>query len=294
MAGADDNRAPNVAEAARAANVEAKIVHDYVMLRLHKHILRQGKIPTRTIDIAIDVVASEGHKFPEVRRLLMEELEKQTRDGRSRTLLKLARKILAHDGAARWNRELRKQADSLPQAAFPHAIPAKSPLLERLLVLGYRAGRSDIDGYVLAIRAAHDRQTIPFLLDVLGNSEVGSPFTAGTGKIPRDNGEAPANARKPKIGEGKWQDNVGGSWKMAKFHAAVGLAELGNPEGVEWLLKYAKPNNFGTNYDLKKLCEPALATLSQLPVSGGHDPWVQWWNKSRKDFVPRPIYLGLD
>ena len=96
----------------------------------------------------------------------------------------------------------------------------------------------------------------------------------------------------------------------AKFHAAVGLAELGEHAGVEWLIRQSEPNEFGvgsksaslnhaphrkaTRSNLRESCLHALADLSGLPPADKGDQWKVWWATNKDDFAPNPVALRLD
>ena len=175
------------------------------------------------------------------------------------------------------------------QPTDPKFLYAESKMLERVITRGRQSDRSDIDAFVLTIREAHHLQGKPFFLDVLRNPELTDPLATGESETER----------------GKWPDNVGGSWSDAKFHAAVALAELGEAEGVEWLLEKAKPNDFGIDGtvfaaphyrvhtgSLRENCRYVLADLSGLQPAEEFDQWIAWWAANKINYRPGPYLFG--
>ncbi len=283
----------------------ADFVTDWLFRR---YVMVNGKISTRTVNAAIELVASQGGCSPKFMETLQEEFEKSCESKNAQTvrnnLLKVIRKILATEGGWRWNYEYRQRTPNAPpQAAVmpsdPKTLYAESKLLARLIDRGRNSGSGDIDTFVLAVRAAHHPQGKSFLLDVLRNPEsTADPFAIVPQQAPR---------AKPQLEKGKWPDNQGGSWRDAKYHAAVALAELGEAEGVEWLMEKATPNDFGNGGSvsrgqhvhclrgsLQENCRYALADLSGLQLTDGVNWWVGWWTENKDDFSPKPVALRLD
>ncbi|MCA9131268.1 MAG: hypothetical protein KDB22_29490, partial [Planctomycetales bacterium] len=114
-----------------------------------------------------------------------------------------------------------------------------------------------------------------------------------------------------KPSDGPWSDHMGGSWRDAKFHAAVGLAELGDPKGVEWLIAGARRNDFGIDEtvfyrahvaaqtgSLRENCELALRDLFFGQDDDGQTEktidWDNCWAQIRNDFVPQPVRLASE
>ncbi|MCA9177485.1 MAG: hypothetical protein KDB14_23530 [Planctomycetales bacterium] len=206
-------------------------------------------------------------------------------------MLKLAAKILEYQGAARWQHQLANET-GFPQAkVLPVAKNDESPLLKAVIEFGYRCDRSEIAPCVFAARQAHHPWAREFLLDVIGNSPKSTPF---------DERAQPT----------KWKDPTGGTWRDARFHAAVGLAELGVEAGVRWLFDRARPNEFGIDESLYHH-QHALAKTSKLSENCGlslrdvlGDPgldfstrevnWDDWWEARKQAFSPHSAALRLD
>ena len=202
----------------------------------------------------------------------------------------LLTKILHREGSYRWQFERVKRTGETEQRAIP--IPsdpshlyADSETLKRVIRRGREADRSDIDAFVLAIRAAHHPKGAEFLLDVIRNP-VDRPGL-GTSRFDDETRKS----------HGKWKDNIGGSWSDAKFHAAVGLAELGSHEGVEWLIRNSRrnrdigpksisrfPHSGDTRGNYRMSSLHALADISGLGFNDDASVWSAWWIENKEDF----------
>jgi hypothetical protein len=215
---------------------------------------------------------------------------------------------------------MQKRTDLIEQTAPPPVdtvLYRKSPLLAQVIEYGRESNSSDIDAFVFAARQAHHPQAKQFLLDVLHNPHVlHNPLDSDFDPL----GDAATESAKGKA-KGKWADNQGGSWEEARFHAAIGLAELGVKDGVVWLIDGARANNSGvygsifrhphaldkSGGGLRINCEHALADLTGLtrllveaPDSGSpgnpskperRRDWDKWWRETAKSFTPRPVTL---
>lgn len=262
-----------------------------------QYVLGRGKIPTSNVQAAIVLVAARGNG-PAFNQIVLNEFEKTYKDENAstvrRNLLQLMAKMFAREGSDRWRYEHARrtgQAESsattvtpTPSPEYEKIVYRESKMLERLIVRGRQANRHEIDAFVIAVRQAHHPQGKSFLLDVLQNS--------------------------PDPEKGKWLDNTGGSWRDAQFHAAVGLAELGDHAGVEWLIKQSEPNDFGTGSmsvslsnalhakasggNLRQSCVCALEDLSGLQAVDDAGQWKTWWGTSKERFVPRAVALRIE
>ncbi len=269
---------------------------DATTLELYnQYVARVGKIESDSVRAAIELVAARGHGNPEFREMLRRDFAASRREDNpgydSRKLLALITAVLERDGGRRWQHEQVKRNGVAAARPLPSAdiLYQESPLLADVIKYGRKCGRSEIDDFSFAVRQAHHPQGKQFLADVLHNSpDAGNPF--------RD-----ADRTK-----GKWPDNVGGSWDDARFHAAVGLAELGVEEGIRWLIEHARPNDFGIDGSvdrhahastrtgsLRANCNAVLSDLSGLPATSDGNPrdWDECWREHAASFVPRPVAL---
>ena len=255
-----------------------------------QYISRPGKIETTSVQAAIELVAARGHRDPKFRALLVEDFVRSCKEDKfgnvRRKLLDLVAKVLMRDGGMRWQRNEEKRTADIGQRALPPdaSLYRESQLLGHLVEYGRKCNASEIDAFVFAVRQAHHPKGKQFLLDVLHNPSNSDPF---------------GNAAK-----GKWPDNQGGSWRDARFHAAIGLAELGVKDGVRWLIERARANRFGLDDSvfchphalaksgsLRTNCDYALRDLSQGDRRRPRDTWDKWWREKAATFTPRRVTL---
>lgn len=263
-----------------------------------------GKIPTAEVRAAIELVAARGAPDQEFKNHVLAEFETSCRSDNRRTirrnLIAVLTKWLEREGQWRWQLESETRAKEIGQAAAiqPDHGPlafAESTMLEKLIQLGRQSDSSDIDAFVVAVRQAHHPHGKAFLLDVLNNRQAGGDPFAIEGSV----------AEKPS-GEAVWRDAMGGSWRDAKFHAAVALAELGDPTGVEWLIAATLPNDFGIDGtvfrgqhrsvhrgSLRENCIYVLIDLAGQPQRDRNQNWTVWWAENREQFQPHPVALSL-
>ena len=176
---------------------EQKLVRDFVLMKMKKGVLATGKIPMSSREHAIAVVSNDGANVPEVRTILLDELEKSFDDPNGnfvrQRLLRVARNLFELEGNDRWAYEYEVNGlNKSPSARFipqnREALYAQSSMIETIIKLGYKANRSDIDDFVLTLCAAHHPQAKPFLLDVLRNPEP-APNSFGA-TDPEDNSDS--------------------------------------------------------------------------------------------------------
>ncbi len=154
----------------RPAAESAKI--DSVTLALYnEYIRRTGKIPTASVDAAIELVAARAHHNPVFRQALSGEIVRgcdphKFGEMRIAKTLALTAKVLSYDGAQRWALERQQRTGEIGQAVLPPAdyLTRPSSLLASVIECGRRSGSTDIDAFVLAVRQAHHAQGKQFLL----------------------------------------------------------------------------------------------------------------------------------
>lgn len=285
-------------------------------MELLQKLVRGGKIDTKTINALITLVAARAAQDAAFARLVLVEFEKSCEGGvrtlqSRRHLLAVLTDIFEAWSSERWRSQLNRfNPDVLPQVVPPR-VDAKfeGEMLDRVIQHGYATDRSEIANASLAVRQLHHPAGRVFLRDVLRDpgsdtnpfAPTNPPKTVSqqqpnTTPTPKNNSEAPKTSR--------WKDNVGGGWTDAKFVAAVGLAELGESEGVEWLLARAQPNDFGIDSSLwtfphnrdsrGSLMESSrlsLAELFGLPAQATTEELANWWRSNRTKFTARPATL---
>ena len=100
------------------------------------------------------------------------------------------------------------------------------------------------------------------------------------------------------------QDVLSNSSGAEKFHAAVGLAALGDSTGVDWLLELADPTkqagdesvNRGTHFyaegdSLRENSLLVLSSLAGMGIDGAFNQLRDWWNENKDKFDPERVEL---
>ncbi len=284
------------------SNVPAESKEDVL-----KRLIRGGKISTDNLNAMITRVATAGVDDPAFIQTLLDTFDKSCepdfpKQRASRDLLAVLAMMFESYGSHRWQSQL---AAMFPEGdqRVPAVVPLKnvtaqleSEMLTRVIAQGRQTSSSFIDNFTIAVRQTHHAEGKGFLIDVLQNPERGSS-PSGADEF------EPTTA--VKVNKGQWADNTGGSWRDAKFHAAVALAELGEPVGVEWLIAQARPDKFGIDgsvFTLPHARDPAgsLRASSQHSLIDlfGLKPSVEfaeleaWWKSHQGQFHPRPVALG--
>ncbi|MCA9066377.1 MAG: hypothetical protein KDA96_25090, partial [Planctomycetaceae bacterium] len=256
---------------------------------LLKMLTINGKVETDQINAAITLVAAAGAQDATFAKRLLAEFDKCCREGSRavgsrRNLIAVFTKMFESWAANRWRQQLSAlNPDDLPQieAGSAHSIaPLEESILQTVMEQGYSADRHEIASFTMAVRQLHHENAKPFLLDVLNN---------------------------PSNNTGKWADNIGSSWVDAKFVAAVGLAELGEAAGVDWLLKTAEPNDFGIDESLfryrhihdqssslRASSRRALIDLFHLQSDATHSQLSIHWSTRTGEFPAGPVLLRGD
>jgi len=91
-------------------------------------------------------------------------------------------------------------------------------------------------------------------------------------------------------------ENHGGNWQSVKFHAALGLAELGEPVGMEWLIAHSDDDSDGivwgrpqyaSRQQLSLAVVAALQVLSGQPALSTKTEFQAWWKTAAATFAPK-------
>lgn len=281
-----------------------------------QRLIRGGKINTSTIQEWVTQVARAGAQDLEFARLVLAEFEKanaaEPRSNRlNRVLLSVIAEMFEAWSEPRWKAHLvGRTASALPDI--------ETEFLKSLIKHAYSADRGNIAEFTLAARMLHHAASRDFLRDVLRNPESApaDPFapaapretspTVTTGNTTQPTVTPTAPQKTVPAAKSKWQDNLGGGWGDAKFIAAVGLAELNDVEGVEWLLSKARDNEFGLDGSLfynRHVRDPrgslrasSRASLADLFGLSGEQSFEQLnarWNELKPQFMARPVALML-
>lgn len=274
-----------------------------------QYVNRVGKIESKTIDAAIELVAAQGRQDHELRAKVLADFQKRASAEKHhqviRNLLELMTKWLTIEGGWRWlheNPPVHPQQQAVP--TDPKTLYAQSPMLSAIIKHGYQAGAFDVQRYALAVRQAYHPEGKQFLLDILAAAaKPQSPFDAAAAAADDD-----AEVR------GNWDGRTPN--EESQFIAAVGLAELGQAAGIEWLIAKAQPNDFGDgsldfvrhanmrnrmtlrvgdqtfhSSSLRANCTHVLAELSGLEPDINPAQWKAWWQENEQKFHPQQISI---
>lgn len=173
-------------------------------------------------------------------------------------------RMLADDAIGRDFKELPPEKQRL--VAMLPGIVLDDSVLPELVARALQADGSIVDHYILAAARARDRRAIDFLARVLSDTQ-------------------PRHAA------------------STKFHASVGLANLADSRGVEWLIDHvddegptvtlARPPGAGRG-NLDECCLWTLRYLSGKPALTTQAEWREWWSTVRQGFTPTARVTLLD
>jgi hypothetical protein len=189
---------------------------------LDEYILKRGKIESANIDAAIQLIASRGREngfWREVVAHFEQSPVNDSRGSQSALLLQILTKMLRRDGHARW---LHSHPEEMKRSAWVANVALPGRVVDVIMARAKQAGRLTLDDYVVALVAAHDPRTRDFLRAILergvgaerGDDLFDAPGTKAV-SVPKT---------EPVLIE-------------SRFHAAVGLAELGDISGIQWLVE---------------------------------------------------------
>jgi len=230
---------------------------DVVCELLFQQYVLGAKIPTDDLNAAIHLIAVRGRTNGFWTQVLAEFERSFAADdphGVGRHTLAVLTKMLGDDGNTRWMHERPRLLES---SAVALHIGLPDEVLDRVIARAADADRLRFDSYVIAVQQAYDRRGQPFLLEVL------------TPAAPIDHSDA-------------------------QFHAAVGLAELGEEAGIEWLIAHTDSQGgitraahaLAARGALSENCRQALADLTGQPSSLSKAQWQRWRAAQRTRFVP--------
>jgi hypothetical protein len=154
-------------------------------------------------------------------------------------------------------------------------------VVAELLERGIKAERHRIDHYVIALARARAPEARDFFTMVLDQRR---PIPPGT----PPGVDFPAGFR--------YSDG-------ARFHAAVGLAHLGQPAGYQWLVancedpnghvQFARPY-FADRSDIGICCRAALRQLSGGKTLATRGEWEAWWRLVKPEELIGRVVQSVD
>jgi len=220
------------------------------------YIVRRGKINTSTIMAASHIVAERGRNTGFWRNVLS-ELQKGNEESEIGCVCVLG-KMLSIDAAAR--DVIRRENETGEVFQWSASVCLGPVVVEELIARGKKADRFRVNHYAIALARARFLKASDFFQMIL-----------------RD-------------------DNGKHYMPTAKFHAAVGLAQVGDSAGFEWLIansgdplpkiSNAWPSGVH-NLNLDTCCQAALQSLSGEKGLKNRVDWERWWKEVDKRSLPK-------
>jgi hypothetical protein len=228
------------------------------------------KINTSTIMAASVIVADQGRRSGFWKEVLAE-----LRSGDEHSEVNCVRilgNMLADDAAAR--DAIRRQKETGEVSAAIPSVHLGPEVVAELLKRGKKADRFRIDHYTVALARARVPEAREFFAAIL--SAKTGPTTADIAA----GVDAPAGFR-----------HMDGT----RFHAAVGLAQLGDAAGIEWLIancedpngfvQHARPHFADRGGSIGTCCVASLQQLSEQRDLTTKAQWEGWWKAADRPLV---------
>jgi len=227
------------------------------------YIACRGKINTSTVMAASHIVAERGRSNGFWRYVLI-ELKKKKAESEIGCVRVLG-KMLAIDAVAR--DVIRREKETGEIGQWMASVSLGPEVVTELLSRGRRADRFRIDHYAIALARARVPEASDFFCMIL-RDDAGCLHMDST-----------------------------------KFHAALGLAQLGDPVGFEWLVSHstdkqstvsnAWPDHVA-NLNLDTCCNAALQQLSGKKYAAAIRDWKTWWAQIDKTAIPHECVNLVD
>jgi hypothetical protein len=241
------------------------------------YLARPGKHNTPTVMAASQIVADRGRESGFWKNVLA---ELKTNDEHSEVnCVRILGNMLAMDASAR--DALRRQKETGEISASIQSVRLGPEVAKELLERANKADRFLSDHYTIALARARVPEAREFLASIL---------------VARRGPAAPPIAGR--------EDAPAGFYHLesTRFHAAVGLAQLGDAAGIDWLIancedingdvSSARPYAASPGGSLDSCCVAALRQLSDKMDLTTRAEWEAWRKTADKSLLPsRPVWL---
>lgn len=247
----------------RVDDISAKLFETYIA--------RKGKINTATIMAATHIVAERGRQTG-FWKTVLQELKRG--DPNSEVgCVRVLGKMLAIDASARDAH--RRFQETGEVGAWAASVRLSPDVVTTLIERGSKSQRFRIDHYAIALARARVPESKGFFQVILRIPGATDPFS----NVPRD---------PPPL-------------DTTRFHAAVGLAQLGESEGIDWLVANclgqgtvmnAWPVGARRGGGMGACCVEALRQLSDRQLTTKEE-WTNWAQSvDKKSLLRRAVILG--
>jgi hypothetical protein len=227
------------------------------------YIARRGKINTSTIMAASHIITERGRNSGFWRHILGEL--KEGHEASETKCVRILGRMLSIDAAAR--DAIRREKETGQPGQWKASVRLGPEVVETLVARGENADRHRATHYAIALARARVSEPSEFFRMILRDHQ-------GVHYLP-----------------------------TARFYAAVGLAQLGDPQGIEWLIENSEgasstvscawPRGV-TDGHLTTSCVAALRMLSGKQDLSTKREWKSWWEKMRDGFRPHDYVTIMD
>jgi hypothetical protein len=220
------------------------------------YIVRQRKIDAESIMAASHLIAVRGRNNGFWQNVLR-ELQRNNKDSEIGTV-RILGKMLSIDAVARDVISREKETGEIGQ--WKASVCLGQEVVEELISRGKKADRFCINHYAIALARARIPETVNLFRMIIRN------------------------------------DNGKNYMSTAQFYAAVGLAQLGDTKGIEWLIENSEnvlpivssawPVG-AADGNLSTCCITALRILAGEKKLTKKSEWEDWWQTAREGFQPK-------
>jgi hypothetical protein len=273
---------------------------DELTRQLFEQYLRGGKIDTASVMAATQLVAERGRENGFWKDILA-ELKRNNQNSEIECVRVLG-KMLATDAVARDAIRRSNKPGEPSQQGIPR-VCLEPEVVTVLLERGGKADRFQIDHYAIALARARVPDAHDFFKSILRATTPGDPFgPAPSTTSRRDTTTTPVT--KP---DGSKVTNFAPTnpyhLESTRFHAAVGLAQLGDSEGIDWLIANCgysegtvlsgRPQGAPPGGGLSACCVKALRQLSGERTQTSKTEWAAWWKSAdKKRLLDHAVVFG--
>jgi hypothetical protein len=247
----------------------------------HQYVARQGKITTESVLAATHLVAERGRETGFWKEVLAEL--RRNNPNSEIGCVRVLGKMLATDAAARDT--LRRQKETGEISAWIARVCLPAEVVTELIERGRKADRNRVDHYVIALARARTPEPRDFFKAIVtAPAARQNPFTEPA-PAPRA-GTTPPNTAPTPTGPAATAPVNFYHTESTRFHAAVGLAQLGDPAGIDWLIAHcddttgsvwhARPCGTPPGGSLHDCCLAALQQLSNDRTRTTKTEWQAW------------------